>query len=346
MIPASAQQQKKPQKRPPSPVAVQLVKVEMHNLHMKLTGTLRPFKKAFLAVDDSGRIKEILKHEGDLVAEGDLLARAVNPSQEGRLEIAKITLKQAMIQLDLAQKKMERTRFLIKRKVSSTEQLDDDVANYRVRQVNVEEKQTEIERLNSLVKSYLIKAPLGGQILSSSVDLGKWVTPSKVLFQVVNYEILELKLGIPGKHLGQIPAQANVEVQLKESGKYLAGKIRAVIDNVEESTGNFIVIVHVPNPQNRPLSGLLVEASIPIGIPTEKMFVPRDAIVRKGKRTHVVVVRNGIAQIEPVKVEGNQKDLVVVRAKNLKAGESVVVRGNERIFPGTPVQVNQDIPVK
>ncbi|MBF0277018.1 MAG: efflux RND transporter periplasmic adaptor subunit [SAR324 cluster bacterium] len=348
LIPAFliAQEPKKASNRPPSPVAVMPVKVEMQNLQVTLSGTLRPFKNAFLAVDDSGRIKEILKHEGEFVEEGELLARAINPSQEGRLAIAKIDLRQSLIQLDLAKKKMERTRFLIKRKVSSEEKLDEDVAQFKMQEVNVESKKAEINRMASLVASYLIKAPFSGQILSSSVDLGKWVTPAQVLFQIVNYEKLELKLGIPGKFLGKIPVQTDVEIQLKESSKILQGQITSVIHHIEESTGNFTAIVHVANPEGMPLSGLLVQVSIPIGIPAEKMFVPRDAIVRKGSRTHVVVVRDGMAQIVPVQVDGNQKDLVVIQAKGLQAGEPVIVRGNERIFPGTPVTINKDLPIK
>ncbi len=341
-----AQEKDKPPEQPPVPVAVAEVKEELHNSQIKLTGTLHPLRRAFLSVDDSARIKKIFKHEGDFVLQGEMLAKAVNPAQEGSLNIAKIALKQAKIQMELAQRKLDRTKFLMKNQVSSEEKLDDDKTNYLVQQIAVESRNAEINRLSSLVESYSVEAPFDGQIISSAAEVGMWTAPSEVLYQVVNYEVLELKLGVPGRYLGQVLVGSAVEAEVRPSGKKLGGHITSVVNHVEGSTGNFLVVVHVSNPEKTALSGLLAQATIPIGKALKKMLVPRDAIVRRGNNTYVVVVRDGIAQIDPVQVTGNQEELVVVAAKSLKFGEQVVIRGNERIFPGTPVKVNPNIPVQ
>ncbi len=46
----------------------------------------------------------------------------------------------------------------------------------------------------------------------------------------------------------------------------------------------------------------------------------------------------------PVRILGNQGDAVIVSGEEIEAGAEVVVRGNERLFPGTPVKVAQDFP--
>ncbi|MBF0286460.1 MAG: efflux RND transporter periplasmic adaptor subunit [SAR324 cluster bacterium] len=341
-----AQQKGEKAKRPPVPVVAAAVKEELHSSQIQLTGTLHPLQQAFLSVDDSARIKQVFKHEGDFVKKGELLAQAVNPAQEGSLQIAKIALKQAKIQMDSMERKFKRTKFLMKKQISSQEKLDDDQTNYLVQQIAVESRNAEIHRLSTLVDSYSVKAPFDGQIISSSAEIGMWTTPSHVLYQIVNYDVLELKLGVPGKFLGEVLVGGLAHVQVGNSTQKREGTITSVVNHVEGSTGNFLVEIHVANPEKEALSGLLAQATIPIGKPMKKLLVPRDAIVRRGDRTHVVVVREGIAQIIPVQVKGNQKELVVIEAKSLKPGEQVVIRGNERIFPGTPVTINKDIPVQ
>ena len=50
-------------------------------------------------------------------------------------------------------------------------------------------------------------------------------------------------------------------------------------------------------------------------------------------------MHKGRAQIVPVKIQGNMGAGDVIVVGGLKPKEQVVVRGNERLFPGMPVNV-------
>ena len=75
-------------------VTVERVQVKVVSPSNTYTGEFHPVKESFLSVDEAGRIKELFKQEGDFAKKGALLAQVTNPSLEGKLEIAKATIKE------------------------------------------------------------------------------------------------------------------------------------------------------------------------------------------------------------------------------------------------------------
>ena len=135
-----------------------------------------------------------------------------------------------------------------------------------------------------------------------------------------------------------------VKVEVSDIGKTFPGRILVVVRHVDRNTGNFMLRIKIDNPNRMHLSGMLAKVKLPIGKKNLILTVPRDAIVRRGKKTHVVMVTGGKAKIVPVKVKGNRGDSVIVSGKGLAPRQKVVVRGNERLFPGMPVQVAETLP--
>jgi len=333
---ASAEQKK------PVPVTVERVQVKVVSFTNTYTGEFHPFKERFLSVDEAGRIKGLLKQEGDFVKKGELLAQVTNPSLEGKLEIAKATIKEALAKMKLLKKKLERQQTMFSENLISVQQFEDVKFDFVLHEAIVQTRTVEINRLQSLIDSFSIRAPFDGQIISSPFEVGQWITPSSTVFHIVNYETLELNLGIPGKLMGSVPLDREVAVLVKDTEKQLKGRIVAVMQHVNKETGNFLVKVEVKNPSSLPLSGLLANVEIPIGQPSEQILVSRDAIVRKNDKTYVVISDNGIAKIIPVKIELNHGNQAIVTAEGLADGTLVVVRGNERLLPGTPVFINEE----
>jgi RND family efflux transporter MFP subunit len=198
---------------------------------------------------------------------------------------------------------------------------------------------TNRNQIRERLKMLVVRSPITGQIITTDLDLGEWITPAKELYLISDFDRIQLRVGVPGKYVESLPEGAPVEVEVPEIGAKLKGKVRAVVRHVDTASGNFIVRVFVDNPANLPLSGLLAQASLPTGSAAKVKLVPRDAIVRRGDATTVVVVRDSVAQIVAVKVRGDVRDSVIVEAPNLKSDEPVVVRGNERLFPGMPVAI-------
>ena len=320
-------------------VTVEHVQVKIVSFTNTYTGAFHPLNQSFLSVDEAGRIKGLLKQEGDFVKKGELLAQVTNPSLEGKLEIAKATIKEALAKMKLLKKKLKRQQTMFSENLISVQQFEDVKFDFVLHEAIVQTRTVEINRLQSLIDSFSIMAPFDGQIISSPFEVGQWITPSSTVFHIVNYKTLELNIGIPGKLLGSVPLNREVAVLVKDTEKHLRGRIVAVIQHVNKKTGNFLVKVKVENPAALPLSGLLADVEIPIGQPAEQVIVSRDAIVRKHDNTYVVVSDNGIAKIISVQINRNHGSQAVITAEGLADGDQVVVRGNERLLVGTPLLI-------
>ena len=83
---------------------------------------------------------------------------------------------------------------------------------------------------------------------------------------------------------------------------------------------------------------MLGRATMPVGRPHKAILIPKDALVLSGSRKFVYVINDQSAHLVPVKTGPAHGPLIEVRA-DLKAGQEVVVRGNERLRPGQRVKV-------
>jgi multidrug efflux pump subunit AcrA (membrane-fusion protein) len=83
-----------------------------------------------------------------------------------------------------------------------------------------------------------------------------------------------------------------------------------------------------------------MEARTTFNLGTKKntLLVPKDAIVTAGANRLVFVVGSKVAQPKNVQVSGYYDGHVAVEGA-LKPGDLVVIRGNERLRPGQPVEI-------
>ena len=98
---------------------------------------------------------------------------------------------------------------------------------------------------------------------------------------------------------------------------------------------------------DEPTVWLLPGAAVDVVLTVERsaegaLVIPRDALVYGVTTTQVVKSEEGKAAPVPVEVIARGRDEVLIRAEGLAAGDTVVTRGNERVFPGQPLIVLED----
>jgi RND family efflux transporter MFP subunit len=334
---AAFAQESKPQGPPPTPVVVAPVQEVTEAPHATYSGFLEPLEKARVSALEAGYVKTIFKRSGERVKRGDVLTALSNPQLLLDLEVVEAQFQESQATLAEARLKLNRLKTLYEKQLIPAEQYENEKAGMAVIEARLNTTRVLRDRLRARLKLLIVRAPIDGQIITADLDLGQWVTQNNELYEISGFERIQLRVGVPGKFVNTIPEGAPVELRVPEIGEKLSGRIRAVVRHVDASSGNFILRIFVDNPKHLPLSGLLAEATVPTGSEAKIKVVPRDAIVRRGDLTQVVVVRENKAQIVPVTVTGDLRDQVIIVANDLKPQEQVVVRGNERLFPGMPV---------
>lgn len=325
--------------RPPTPVVVSEVRQVTELPRFTYTGFLEPVKKAFLSPDVPGRVAAINFRAGDSVQAGQVLARLTNPSMMLDLGVLKARLKESNAVLADTRQRLTRARKLFKQNLASAEQFEDLQAAYRIGEARLESAKAQYNQLKQRLDMMVIRAPISGEVVLDDLRIGQWVNSNTVIYEIYNYLEFELRVGLPAKFLNRIPGRQPIEIAVPEIGETLTGRIAAVVRHVSAKTGTFTLRIRVDNPSGKPLSGLTGQALVPIGRPGTMLAVPRDAVVRRGNTSQVVVIRKGVAQIVKVRVTGNMGDAVIVDSDGLSPKELVVVRGNERLAPGTPVRI-------
>lgn len=324
---------------PAQPVVVAPVQMVSESPTFKGNGLLAPLQKAVVAAEVAGRVAGIQKRVGDFVVKGDLMAELTNTDLELDLAVLRARMEEVVAERNFSRQKQTRAQRLFEQKLAPQEQFENETASAEVAEARVASIQAQMVRLQTQIALMKVRAPFAGQIVTADLEIGQWVTPNKPIFEVYDYRRLELLVGAPARFLNQISTDIPVTITIPEVGRALKGRVEAVARHVQAGSGNFQLRISLDNPERIALSGLLAQVEIPVGSPGQAMAVPRDAIVRKGGATMLVVVREGKAVTVPVQVQGNLGDGSVIIAGPVQPSEEVVVRGNERLRTGAPVRI-------
>ncbi len=96
--------------------------------------------------------------------------------------------------------------------------------------------------------------------------------------------------------------------------------------------------VEISNPKGVIKAGMLGRATMPVGRLHKAILIPKDALVLSIAGKSVYVINDQSAHLVPVKTGPAQGSFIEVTG-DLKAGQKVVVRGNERLRPGQRVKI-------
>ena len=173
---------------------------------------------------------------------------------------------------------------------------------------------------------------------SSPLATVSTVDPIKVSFQVSEQEYLEAKRNAEaaGKPPKDVP-DLKTGLTLADRSRYPhEGKFMSVSREVNEQTGTFEVTAYFPNPGNilRPGQFGRVDAVV---ANQETVVVPQRALLETQGTYQVVVVKDGKAEMRPVKVGRRSGSEWIIRS-GLEAGETVIVEGLQKVRSGTVVK--------
>lgn len=76
--------------------------------------------------------------------------------------------------------------------------------------------------------------------------------------------------------------------------------------------------------------------------PVGGLFIPKDAVVLRGKDQVVFILDTSRVQLQRVETGQALEEMVEVVKGNLTPGQEVVVAGNEILRDGAPVEVYRD----
>jgi RND family efflux transporter MFP subunit len=152
--------------------------------------------------------------------------------------------------------------------------------------------------------------------------------------RLADFDTIEITLDLPERYYPHIargdaaPATLDALPDLR-----LDGKVFAVVPRAGSSARTYPVLVRAPNPGRRVGAGMLARVTLQLSTSAATLQVPKDAVVRERSGDVVYRVDGDTAEVVPVRT-GRSNGTRVEVTGDLRAGDVVVVRGNERLMPG------------
>ena len=153
----------------------------------------------------------------------------------------------------------------------------------RINPLNLDET-----RISSSVPIY---SPIDGFVSRVNVNIGKFVNPTDVLFELINPDDMHAALVVFEKDIAKVRKGQKVRVSLvDEPGKEYLCEVILVTKNVSENrTG--IIHCHFDEIPATLLPGMFLNATILLSA-TNALAVPEEAIVRYGNKEYVLQEQN------------------------------------------------------
>ncbi|MGQ0792738.1 MAG: efflux RND transporter periplasmic adaptor subunit [Deltaproteobacteria bacterium] len=339
LITSSGAMPQSPPQMPPAPVAVAEVSVETIQRPISLVGVVEPNKTSTIASEISGVIGKFPGKEGAFVKAGEVIAEFRTEQLNIKLREARAARREAEARFSMAKKSFARFRQLKDKGVVSTQQLDDSESETEAWGARVAELDARIESLGYDLSRARITAPFSGFITREFTEIGEWVSEGGAVVELIEADIVKIKVDAPERYISLINSGETVSISLDAlPRRTIEGKVVSVVPQASNQARTFPVKVAVENKERALKSGMVARVSFLIGDAVKVKLVPKDAVSEFNNASLVFVVANGVANPVPVSRGISYKSLVEVSGP-IEAGQLIVIRGNERLQPGQPVQV-------
>lgn len=297
-----------------------------------------------------------------------------NGAREEELRESEARMKAAAAAMKLAQTKLARMKGLIERSAATREEIDEMnstsetatamhlaakaaydlvVAGPRPERIaqaeaRAEAAEEEVNRLLDILEKHTIKSPFDGYVVAEHTEEGQWIESGKLVAEVVEVNPIEVRVPVQESYIPRLSlgTSARIEIEALPSQTFV-GNVVAIVPKGDEKSRTFPVRIALKNQEQSdgtPLlkPGMFAKVELPVDQKSHVLLVPKDSLVLGGPQPVVYVVvpdeKTKKPTVRPVPVQlGIAVNSWIEVRGDLKAKQSVVVEGNERLRPGAEV---------
>lgn len=278
-----------------------------------------------------GRILRVLVHVGDKVKRGETLA-ILDSLDVGD---ARLTLRQARTQNDLAEKEYARIKQLVDEEVLAAKELIRATAERDKALAAVEAARERLRMLGldpdrgwseaDSASSFPLIASLSGIVLEKTAIAGELATPEKPLFTVSDLSNIWVEGNLADRQIGQVRVGAPAEVTVDAyPGEIFRGKVTYLAGTLDPVTRTLLARVEIANRDLRLKPQMFARMSIVTGEQAPRLTVPVSAVVLVQGEPSVFIADGDTFTPRPVERGETIGDQVVI-TRGLNIGDRIAV---------------------
>jgi membrane fusion protein, multidrug efflux system len=317
---------------PPVTVAAAIGKLETWSATLEAVGSIRAARGVNLAAETSGEIIEISVQSGDQVNAGQLLL-TLNDSVE------QASRKRQEANLVLARQLFERDASLIRQKSIPQSQYDRSRADLDAAIASLAE-------IEALLDNKRIVAPFAGTIGIIKVKRGDYIESGTAITTLQDLSSLEVDFSVPARYFPHLHRGLQINVRSSSSERDFKASLEAIDAAVDTGTRNLALRARLEQSEGL-LPGMFAQLLIDLDQPREVVTLPETAVTYSLQGNTIYVVNkdaDGLFVQPRVIQTGAVRGGRIAIASGLKAGEQVVSVGQNKLYRGARVVLEENPP--
>ncbi|MDR7482399.1 MAG: efflux RND transporter periplasmic adaptor subunit [Armatimonadota bacterium] len=269
-------------------------------------------------------------------AERDL-ARLQQLFADGLVARAAVDRAQTDVELARARVRAAREQLALVRQGPRAEDIQAQEALVRQAEATLAQQRARLRELR-------IVAPISGIVTRVPVERGAVVFPQTVVATVATLRPVEVYVRLPETDLPRLRSTSRVHVAVDAlSGRVFEGRIARRSPVLDAASRSVELVVTVPNRDLALRPGMFARATV-VFDERDTIMVPSDAIVRRGETTVLFVMKSATTveerRIRVGYVDGSRSEVLA----GLKAGEVIVIAGQQGLRDGMEVRTGAGQP--
>jgi len=371
---AAAIWKRKDGKKPPNPVASELVAQQAQQAlrfgpmdwvtvkpillasYIPLTGSVRAVDSATVKAKVAGELRSLSVREGMAVNKGDIIGQIDTTDYELRIQERQAQLRQAEAQLLTAQRNADANQQLVARGFISENSSANTVSALDAAKAARDTVRFQLDQALKALGDTRLIAPISGMVAERHALPGEKLSPDNKVLSIVSTEKLEAELAVPAQDLVGIQIGQRLDLHVEGVDTAQAAKVLRINPATSGSSRNVMVYLQLEGPTSKLRIGAFVQGLLPLQSKGQVLAVPLNAVRDQGGRQAVWVVRQGKLEEQLVRT-GIRDDRakapngalgMIQILEGLNEGDTVVATalgtsssGSAAMKSGVPVQLTQ-----
>ena len=333
-------------------VAVDQVVAQPLNQTFPVIGRLVARRTGLVAARIGGAVAKMNVDVGNRVSKGDVVASLVTNSLEWdrRLGLAEVAeaeaaVKSARAQIALLSQELKRLERLRQSAAFSLARYDDKRQEVAMATSAEAEAMASLNRYRAKLKlkeialyNAAIRAPFGGVVTERRTEAGSYLKAGDPVIALIDDSSLEIEADVPSARTGALVPGTTVMGDI-DGASTISAVVRAVVpeENPLTRTRPVRFTPTFANGQANLAANQSITLSLPLGRGRDVVTVHKDAVINRQGKSLVFLVKDGTAESRFVKL-GEAVGIRFQVLGGLEPGDSVVIRGNERLRTGQKVR--------
>jgi len=315
-------------------------------------------RQAVVSAKIQGRLEELRVEEGSEVKKGEILARLESFDYDAAVERARAAVQRAEADLAEQERLLRVAERLAAEQILAEDEREAAQSRVRIARAQLAQQEADLAFVEAQRQNTIIRAPFAGVVIKKMAEVGESVAPippgvnistaSGAIVALADLATLEVEADVAEANVAKVAngQPAEVTVEAIPDRRYEA-VLRQVIPTADRTKATVMVKVTILDkdedlkPEMSAKVTFLEPEKEQDNVPEEAapvVLVPREAVVSRGGRSVVFLVREGKVQERPVVLGTPRKGQVIVE-DGLAGGETLVARPPESLSDGDAVRI-------